>query len=184
MCSGSVNSSCSTSGTRRVNLVRNPVISHECLYFKSFASQLTKNVYCQRFECRKESGKILRSYSKCDAFLKFQSLYRNISNQFKYSHQIKAIILVDVTQNLDLKIILLVLKWFMLSHCVSLRSWVSIVMSVRNSASKTMFGSSLPAVVCRTTDVLSYLVQFDSIKSTYDCVRKCYKYSCGMCFIL
>jgi hypothetical protein len=28
-CSGRVNSSCSTSGTRRVNLVTNPVISHE-----------------------------------------------------------------------------------------------------------------------------------------------------------
>jgi hypothetical protein len=29
MCSGSVSNSCSTSGTRRVNLVTNPVISHE-----------------------------------------------------------------------------------------------------------------------------------------------------------
>ena len=29
-CSGRVSSSCSTSGTRRVNLVTNPVISHEC----------------------------------------------------------------------------------------------------------------------------------------------------------
>jgi hypothetical protein len=29
MCSGSVSSSCSTSGTRRINLVTNPVISHE-----------------------------------------------------------------------------------------------------------------------------------------------------------
>jgi hypothetical protein len=29
MCSGRVSSSCSTSGTRRVNLVTNPVISHE-----------------------------------------------------------------------------------------------------------------------------------------------------------
>ena len=28
-CSGMVSSSCSTSGTRRVNLVTNPVISHE-----------------------------------------------------------------------------------------------------------------------------------------------------------
>jgi len=28
-CSGRVGSSCSTSGTRRVNLVTNPVISHE-----------------------------------------------------------------------------------------------------------------------------------------------------------
>jgi len=28
-CSRRVSSSCSTSGTRRVNLVRNPVISHE-----------------------------------------------------------------------------------------------------------------------------------------------------------
>ena len=28
-CSGRVSSSCSTSGTRRVNLVTNPVISHE-----------------------------------------------------------------------------------------------------------------------------------------------------------
>ena len=28
-CSGRVSSSCSTSGTRRVNLVANPVISHE-----------------------------------------------------------------------------------------------------------------------------------------------------------
>jgi len=28
-CSGRVNSSCSTSGTRRVNLVTNPVINHE-----------------------------------------------------------------------------------------------------------------------------------------------------------
>ena len=28
-CSGRVSSSCSTSGTRRVNLVKNPVISHE-----------------------------------------------------------------------------------------------------------------------------------------------------------
>jgi len=28
-CSGRVNSSCSTSGSRRVNLVTNPVISHE-----------------------------------------------------------------------------------------------------------------------------------------------------------
>ena len=62
----------------------------------------------------------------------------------------------------------------MLSHYVSLRSWVSVVMSVRNSASKTMFGSSLPKVVCRTAYVLSYLVQFDSIKSTEDCVWKCY----------
>ena len=30
MCSGRVGSSCSTSGTRRVNLLTNPVISHEC----------------------------------------------------------------------------------------------------------------------------------------------------------
>jgi hypothetical protein len=30
MCSGRVSSSCSTSGTRRVNLVTNPVISREC----------------------------------------------------------------------------------------------------------------------------------------------------------
>jgi hypothetical protein len=30
MCSGRVRSSCSTSGTRRVNLVTNPVISREC----------------------------------------------------------------------------------------------------------------------------------------------------------
>ena len=29
MCSGMVSSYCSTSGTRRVNLVTNPVISHE-----------------------------------------------------------------------------------------------------------------------------------------------------------
>ena len=29
MCSGRISSSCSTSGTRRVNLVTNPVISHE-----------------------------------------------------------------------------------------------------------------------------------------------------------
>jgi hypothetical protein len=29
-CSGRVSSSCSTSDTRRVNLVTNPVISHEC----------------------------------------------------------------------------------------------------------------------------------------------------------
>ena len=29
-CSGKVGSSCSTSGARRVNLVMNPVISHEC----------------------------------------------------------------------------------------------------------------------------------------------------------
>jgi hypothetical protein len=29
MCSGRVNSSCSTSGTRRVNLVTKPLISHE-----------------------------------------------------------------------------------------------------------------------------------------------------------
>ena len=29
----------------------------------------------------------------------------------------------------------------MLSHYVSLRSWVNVVMSVRNSASTTMFGS-------------------------------------------
>jgi hypothetical protein len=29
-CSGRVNSSCSTSGTRRVNVVKNPVLSHEC----------------------------------------------------------------------------------------------------------------------------------------------------------
>jgi hypothetical protein len=29
MCSGRVSSSCSTSGTRRVNLVTNPVMSHE-----------------------------------------------------------------------------------------------------------------------------------------------------------
>ena len=29
MCSGRVNSSCSTSGTRRINIVINPVISHE-----------------------------------------------------------------------------------------------------------------------------------------------------------
>jgi hypothetical protein len=29
MCSGRVSSSCSTSGTRRLNLVRYPVISHE-----------------------------------------------------------------------------------------------------------------------------------------------------------
>ena len=29
MCSGRVSSSCSNSGTRRVNLVTNPVISHE-----------------------------------------------------------------------------------------------------------------------------------------------------------
>jgi hypothetical protein len=29
MCSGSVSSSCSTSGIRRVNLVTNPVINHE-----------------------------------------------------------------------------------------------------------------------------------------------------------
>ena len=29
-CSGRVSSSCPTSGTRRVNLVTNPVISHEC----------------------------------------------------------------------------------------------------------------------------------------------------------
>ena len=29
MCSGRVNSSCSTSGIRRVNLVTNPVISHK-----------------------------------------------------------------------------------------------------------------------------------------------------------
>jgi hypothetical protein len=29
MCSGKVSSSCSTSGARRVNLVTNPVISHE-----------------------------------------------------------------------------------------------------------------------------------------------------------
>ena len=28
-CSGMVSSSCSTSGTRRVNLVTNPVVSHE-----------------------------------------------------------------------------------------------------------------------------------------------------------
>ena len=41
----------------------------------------------------------------------------------------------------------------------------------------------LPAVFCRTVYVLSYLVQFDSVKSTDDCVWKCYKYSCGMCFI-
>jgi hypothetical protein len=30
MCSGKVGSSCSTSGTRNVNLVTNQVISHEC----------------------------------------------------------------------------------------------------------------------------------------------------------
>jgi hypothetical protein len=71
----------------------------------------------------------------------------------------------------------------MLSHYVSLRSWVSVVMSVRNSGSKSMFGSSLPAVVCRTAYVLTYLVQVDSIKSTDDCVQKCYKYSGGLCFI-
>jgi hypothetical protein len=41
-----------------------------------------------------------------------------------------------------------------------------------------MFGSSLPAVVCRTADVLSYLVQFDSIKSIDDCVWNRCKYSC------
>jgi len=29
-CSGRVNRSCSTSGTRRVNVVINPVLSHEC----------------------------------------------------------------------------------------------------------------------------------------------------------
>ena len=29
MCSGRVGSSCSTSGTRRINLATNPVISHE-----------------------------------------------------------------------------------------------------------------------------------------------------------
>ena len=29
MCSGRISSSCSTSGNRRVNLVTNPVISHE-----------------------------------------------------------------------------------------------------------------------------------------------------------
>jgi hypothetical protein len=29
MCSGRISSSCSTSGTRRVNLVTHPVISHE-----------------------------------------------------------------------------------------------------------------------------------------------------------
>ena len=30
MCSGRVRSSCSTSGTRRVDLVTNPLITHEC----------------------------------------------------------------------------------------------------------------------------------------------------------
>jgi hypothetical protein len=29
-CSGRISSSCSTRGTRRVNLITNPVISHEC----------------------------------------------------------------------------------------------------------------------------------------------------------
>ena len=35
MCSGRVGSSCSTSGTRRVNLVTNPVISHDREVFTS-----------------------------------------------------------------------------------------------------------------------------------------------------
>jgi hypothetical protein len=36
-CSGRVSSSCFTSGTRRVTLVTNPVISHECLFNNMFA---------------------------------------------------------------------------------------------------------------------------------------------------
>jgi hypothetical protein len=47
MCSGRVSSSCSTSGTRHVNLVTNPVISHErgrdrevCTYPCSFATHI------------------------------------------------------------------------------------------------------------------------------------------------
>ena len=41
MCMGRVSSFCSTSGTRRVNLVINPVISHECeTYPWSFVTQI------------------------------------------------------------------------------------------------------------------------------------------------
>jgi len=36
-CSGRVSSSCSTSGIRRVNLVTNPVISHELIFTKHFS---------------------------------------------------------------------------------------------------------------------------------------------------
>ena len=45
MCMGRVSSFCSTRGTRRVNLVTNPVISHECLYFKSFASHRYRKIF-------------------------------------------------------------------------------------------------------------------------------------------
>jgi hypothetical protein len=42
-CSGRVNSSCSTSGTRRVNLVTNPVISHE--WGKDWEVLMTSGTY-------------------------------------------------------------------------------------------------------------------------------------------
>ena len=48
MCSGSVSSSCSTSGTRRVNLVTKPIISHECLHCKSFASHSQRKIFTVR----------------------------------------------------------------------------------------------------------------------------------------
>ena len=58
-CSGRVNSSCSTSDTRRVNLVTNPVISHERgkdrealttsgTYSWSFVTQILHNDYVDR----------------------------------------------------------------------------------------------------------------------------------------
>ena len=44
-CSGRVSSSCSTSGTRRVNLVTNPVISQTQLIYNAFTDWTRSNIY-------------------------------------------------------------------------------------------------------------------------------------------
>ena len=48
----------------------------------------------------------------------------------------------------------------MLCNDVSVRSEFRVVMSVTISALKTMFGSSLPPVVCRRAHVLFTLIVF------------------------